>query len=439
MVPFGKSSEEKAEQDLNKAERLFDAIQYKKAGKYFNSAGSSFYEIDDFSSAEISFLKAAQSYIKDERYVDALTSLRNASNASLKLQKYAYAQEVVQKALQYTKKLPNGKEKSNFYILFSSLHYLCALVKGEPEKGLNLIKKVQKSIDKEYFKEHSLIHFITNITITLRDQKESYIQKIVDSFSKIDLTPVENELSQIVICIVYIQTSIIPKVDLDKEQWTIKDLIGLELHIDEDLISFLMENPYYTFPIETLEITKFTIKYSDNLTINESPNLPLEITKDTPLEFPFLLKPQFQKDNSYIGPFQIEGKINDTYMFYLQNREEIKLKLVSPPTRLDISIKSLKPPLLEQTFPLEIVIENNSESEARNLDIKITLPDNLQLIRGTLEKQIYSLGTNESIDWKINAKPLEVGEYEIIGEITYNDPDLNILEEKEGFPISIKM
>ena len=50
---------------------------------------------------------------------------------------------------------------------------------------------------------------------------------------------------------------------------------------------------------------------------------------------------------------------------------------------------------------------------------------------------LYLLTT--SINWKINAKPIEAGEYEIIGEIKYNDPDQNILKDKHSFPISIKM
>jgi hypothetical protein len=53
MFSFGKSPKEKAEKDFNKAEQLFDAIQYKKAGKYYESAGESFYEINDFTSAEL--------------------------------------------------------------------------------------------------------------------------------------------------------------------------------------------------------------------------------------------------------------------------------------------------------------------------------------------------------------------------------------------------
>ncbi len=436
---FGKSPKEKAENDFNKAEHLFEALQYKKAGKYYESAGDTFYEIKDFSSAELSFLNAAKSYIKEERHINVLNSLRKASNCSLQLNNYAYSQKVFEKALIYTKKLSKGKEKHSFYIIFSVLYYLCALIKGEPEKGVNLIKKIQKRINKDYFKVHSLIHFITNLTIAIRDKNESYLEKIINDFNEIELNQVERELAQIAILLVYMQVSISPEVVLDQEQWTIKDLIGLRIKVDETSFNSIKQNLFFEFQIKEFKILKVSIGHSDNLTIKNKPEFPLDISLQKGFDMDFELKPQFQKDISFIGPIKIQYEINGKYIGYFENRNEFNLTLLSPPTHLDVSIKNLKPPLIDKTFPLEILIENHSDSEARNLEITLTLPEPLKLMRGTLEKQIYSLGTNESINWKISAKPIEAGDFEIIGDIKYSDPDQNILKERKIFPISIKM
>ena len=439
MFSFGKSPKEKAEKDFNKAEQLFDAIQYKKAGKYYESAGDTFYEIKDFSSAELSFFNAAKSYIQEERHIDVLNSLRKASNSSLQLKNYAYTQRIFEKAIAYTKKLSKSKEKDNFYITFSVLYYLCTLINGEPEKGVNLIKKIQKRINKDYFKDHSLIHFITNLTIAIRDKKESNLEKILNTFHQVELNQVENNLARITILLVYLQVSTTPELVLDQEQWTIKDLIGVRIKVDKTSIDSIKKNLSFDFQIKQFKIIKVNIAHSDNLTIKEKPEFPLDVLLEKGFNIDFLLKPHFQKDFSFIGPVKIQYKINGKYIGYFENRNEFDLILLSPPTHLEVSIKNLKPPLIDKTFPLEIRIENNSDSEARDLEINLTLPEPLKLMRGTLEKQIYSLGTNETINWKISAKPIEAGDFEIVGDIKYTDPDQNILKERKTFPISIKM
>jgi hypothetical protein len=439
MVGFFKTPEEKAEQDFEKAEQLFEAIQYKKAGKYYSSAGTNFIEIEDFSSAELSFFKAAKSYIQEERHMDVLESLRSAADSSLKLEKYSYAQQVFQKAVAYTNKLEKSKEKHKLYIVFSFLYYLCSLIKGEPEKGLNLIKKVQKKISKDFFKDNALIHLVTNLTIALRDKKVSNLEKIHDNFQDIELNPTENKLAKIAILLVHFQVSITPEIELDREEWTIKDLIRTQIKFNSTQFTIIKKKVFPDFQINELKILKVTFDHSDNLTVKERPEMPLDMAKDQKIILNFSFKPHFQKDDSFISPLKIQYNINDKFISSLENREELKLKLLSPPAHLDISIESLKPPLIDKTFPLEIRIENNSDSEARNLEILITLDESLKLMRGTLEKQIYSLGTNERINWKISAKPIEAGEFKIIGEIKYNDPDQNDLEERKVFPLSIKM
>jgi len=439
MFSFGKSPKEKAEKDFNKAEQLFDAIQYKKAGKYYESAGDTFYEIKDFSSAELSFFNAAKSYIQEERHTDVLNTLRKASNSSLQLKNYTYTQKIFEKAIAYTKKLNKSKEKDNFYIAFSVLYYLCALINGEAQKGVNLIKKVRKKINKDYFKDHSLIHFITNLTIAIRDKKEAYLEKIIHIFHQLGLNQVEKELAQIAILLVYMQVSINPELLLDQDQWTIKELIGLNIKIEKTSFDSIKKNILFEFQIKECKVLKVNLAHSDNLTIKEKPEFPLDISLQEGFDMNFVLKPHFQKDISFIGPIKIQYEINGKYIGYLENRNEFDLTLLSPPTHLDISINNLKPPLIDKTFPLEIRIENKSDSEARDLEIILTLPEPLKLMRGTLEKQIYSLGTNETINWKISAKPIKAGEFEIIGDIKYTDPDQNILKEKKTFPISIKM
>jgi hypothetical protein len=117
----------------------------------------------------------------------------------------------------------------------------------------------------------------------------------------------------------------------------------------------------------------------------------------------------------------------------------LKPILISPPPSLDISIKNLRPPLIDQTFPLEVLIENKSEGEALNLIIEIEFPDQVKVMRGTLTKQIYSLKSNENIKWELNLKPTEAGDYIINIKSRFVDPDQKLFETTKEFPFPIKL
>ena len=98
-----------------------------------------------------------------------------------------------------------------------------------------------------------------------------------------------------------------------------------------------------------------------------------------------------------------------------------------------------KPPLIDKTFPLEILIENKSEGEALDLNVEVKFPDEMKVMRGTLKKQIYSLKPNEDMKWEINLKPLEAGDYIIKIDTTFKDPDSNEISDAKEFPFSIKL
>jgi tetratricopeptide (TPR) repeat protein len=439
MVSFGKSDREKAEDDFNKAEERYEALRFEKAGKYYSSAGETYFEIQDFKFAENSFLNSAKSYIEEELYEDVLEALRMATNASLKLGKHDYANEIVQKALGYVKKIESKKKRNKYFILFSTLSYFCYFIKGEPKKGLQLVKKMQQGVDKDFFKKHQLIHIITNITIALRDKNDIYIEKIKEQINDIKLNKSEMELIQKVLLLASIQTVITPKISLNQEEYTTNDLIEVNIKTEGNSIGSIIENNINSLEIKEISLIKGTVGHSDNLTVKQKPDFPLDLSLKNGININYLLKPHFLKDETIIGPVTLTGRIDGIYQFYIENRKEFPVMLLSPPTHLDMTVDSLKPPLIEKTFPLEILIENNSESEARNLEITLTLPENLKLMRGTLEKQIYSLRPNETIEWQISAKPKKAEEAEIIAELKYTDPDQNTIEEKKAFTISIKL
>ena len=60
-------------------------------------------------------------------------------------------------------------------------------------------------------------------------------------------------------------------------------------------------------------------------------------------------------------------------------------------------------------------------------------------MRGTTEKQIYSLRKNEELTWELKIKPIEAGDYIIKVIAKFKDPDQNDIEDTKEFPFSIKL
>jgi hypothetical protein len=225
---------------------------------------------------------------------------------------------------------------------------------------------------------------------------------------------------------------------LDKETYTTNESINLTLNFDTSSLPQIFKDSYYQFELRDFNITKISINLSDNLTTTIKPSVPfvIDIGKESRLEFTF--KPHFQIDNPIIGPMLLTCELNKNLIFIYET-QSLTPKLISPPATLLTSIKNLRPPLIDKTFPLEILIENKSEGEALDIKIDVEFPEKLKIMRGTTKKQIYSLRTNEELKWEINLKPLEAGDYIIKINIKFMDPDQNPIEETKEFPFSINL
>ncbi len=428
----------KANERLNKAELLFENKQYRKAGKVFNESANLFLKILEFDLAKESFINAAKAYELDHQYLFILISLRNAGNICIYKDDFMEAHKYFNNALKYIQYLKKDKDKDFYRLLFASLSYLCHLIVGNQEQGVDIIKKVRKKIDAEIFKENSLIRLVKDLTVAVRKKNEAYLQKIEDEFGNYNFTEAERILVKKALVTAFSQISIKTELTLDKDKYFTRDLINLKVLIDTESLKHISEHPFYDNEIEDLKITKFDVRLSDNLTIQKKPELPINIVPEKEKVIELVLKPNFQVDNTFIGPVQMTWKINDTYVFPLET-DITNLKLLSPPATLDVSTKNLRTPLIGQSFPLEILIENKSEGEAFEVKVDLEIPEKLKLMRGTITKQIYSLRLNEDIKWELQVKPLEAGEYALKINVKFKDPDQNLIEEVHEFPISIQL
>ena len=174
-----KDQRSEIDKQVLKAEQLFRARQFKKAGKKYYLAGNSFLKLNEFEEAKDCFLNGSESFLEIEKFDTVIELFRKSGEACLYIDKYLDANQIYKEALSYIPKLKNERERSSNLITFSVLSYLCSFLKGDPEGGLDFIKRIQKKIDKEFFKENPLIKLVSEITISLRDNQIKYVEKII--------------------------------------------------------------------------------------------------------------------------------------------------------------------------------------------------------------------------------------------------------------------
>ena len=427
------------EKQLMKAEQLDKARQYKRAAKLFNTVGINFLKLGDYERAKECFFNAAKCAINEDKYLSGLEFLRNAGNVSLIMNNFSEAYQFFTKALNYIPSLRSSSDRDYQFILFSSLSYLCLFLEGKQEEGLNLVKKTKNFVDDIYFKENSLIKLIKDLTVATKDKNKNYIKKIETDFENYNFHQGETYLAKLALVLAKTIVTLITKSTFDKNVYTTNDIINLKLDIDTKPLLDISKNPFYNYNITELKISKINITLSDNFTSYKKPELPIKITPGHNYQLNLLIKPHFQMEKPFIGPITLSFELNEILRFFYEIPETFYPNLISPPPTLDISIKNLRPPLIGQSFPLEIFLENKSEGDALDLNIEIEFPENLKVMRGTLKKQIYSLRSNENMKWEINLKPLEAGDYSIKVKTTFKDPDQNQIGEIKDFPLSIKL
>ena len=429
---------DKARQQFNKAELLYKNKDFKKAGKIFDTVGNNFLKLFEFKLAEESFFLAAKSFTNERKYVFALTSYRNAGNICFFVDEFMEAHKYFNSALKIVPRLDNEKERNSNYLLFASLSYLCYLIKALPDQGLALLKQVKKKVDDFYFKEHMFVRLVTDLIVALRDKNKKYLDKVEQDFESYKFTEAEKHLVKRVLLTTRSQISLKTKLTLDKEQYTTKDLMKIGLTIDAKPLLAISKHPFHEYEIEELKITKINVIHSDNLSTVEKPSLPIIIEPGQQKQVELVIKPNFQIDDNFIGPIIMSCELDEKYDFFLETRVIIP-KLISPLPTLDFSTRNLRPPLIDKSFPFEILISNKSDGEALDIKIDIEFPEQLKVMRGTTVKQIYSLKTNDSMTWELQLKPLEAGDFTIKMNVSFKDPDQNLIEYVKDFPFSIKL
>ncbi|MFX0070922.1 MAG: hypothetical protein ACFFAO_07515 [Candidatus Hermodarchaeota archaeon] len=436
---MGKDPSVNAEKELNRAEFYYEGEDYKKAAKYFTSAAELYFDLDEYKIARECYYYAAKSLESLNKSDKLIEALRHAGDCALLVNDFSSSNKFFKSTIRYVPDLKKVENRNFYYLIYSTLSYLCLFLEGKQDQGLEFIKEIKKNIDNEYFKESPYVSLITNLTLALRDKNEKYLKKAESISDEYSFSDAEIYLFNLVIALAKANLFLKTELSLDRDQYTTKDIMNFNLNIDSSPLLKVLKNPTYNFKVKELKISNVSISFSDNITAQIKPELPEKLKIGEQCDIKYALKPHFQVDEPFIGPISLTCEIDDDFIMHHKIVKVINPNIISPPPSLDISMKNLRPPLIGQTFPMEFLIENNSEGDALELQLNLQFPEQLKVMRGTTKKQIYSLSSNDKITWEINLKPLEVGDYTIDMDFSFKDPDQNLIEDSKTFPFSIKL
>jgi uncharacterized repeat protein (TIGR01451 family) len=120
-------------------------------------------------------------------------------------------------------------------------------------------------------------------------------------------------------------------------------------------------------------------------------------------------------------------------------QEEFKRDINVYPKTVQLRIKqfvSYKELILGEESDVTVTVENIGDLTALNLEITDYLPAGLELVEGEASQSVSELLPGESTEFSYRMKAKELGDYELITKVQYND-ERGELYEMQSFPIPI--
>lgn len=419
--------EQKAKVALEKGEILMENERFRRAADSFRKAGELFYSLQKWKVAEQCFYYAGKNYnkLEDERnFQRAALMEREAGKCCTYLHNFSKAQEYFNVSGK-TELKAEEKSRPEFATEVFSFAFLCSFLQGKMDEAINLIKRVKNRIPATLYTDHPLMTVVRRITNAHLKRKEAYLDEILDSFHQLKYAPAE---------LLLIKEAVIVSLTALMMEYSM-NLTATEFERDEEVeviseltYSKLSEFQSYSIVPRTftsIKIIDVHIDLDENMITKNRPSFPivLDLKEYTPIPIPFSFRTNFP-GKSFIGPISLTIEIEGIYRFTVKSERQ-DINITSPQAVLGIDLKPLKTPIINQTFPLQVLLSNKSDGNAMKIDVAFEFPEELRLMRGTLEKTIYTLSPNEDIAWNIQVKAFDVGKLPIKATVAFQDEDGN--------------
>ena len=417
----------KAEVALEKAEILMDNERHKKSAEQFKKAAEIYSELKEWKIAEKCFFYSAKNYHTlggDRDFHRASLLEYEAAKCCVFINNFVKARDYFDIASKSILKsdAKNPDEMATADICFA---FLCYFVQGKYEEGIIYIKRFKDQIDPDMYSSHPLMLLVRDLTKAIINEKEKYIDSIIDNFNIEKYGVAETLLLKEALIVGLASLMVKFELGMEKTEYERDDVIDIKSILDCTRLGEFKDYTSLPRVFKSLIIEKMEIEIGDNLSTKEKITMPEEVhVKEFGKKIiPFKFRTNFPGE-SFIGPITLTLVIDGKYRFKLQSEKQ-ELLITSPNAVLGIDLLPLKTPVINQSFPLQVTVSNNSEGPAMEINVDFEFPEDLRLMRGTLQKNIYSLDPNEDMKWQIIVKAFDGGEIPIKTTVSFKDGDGN--------------
>jgi len=428
---------------LAKAEHYMDNHDYKRSADNFLKAGDLFFELEEWKISEQCYRFTSKNFSRlggDRNYHRAAIVQRKAANCCLLLNDISKARDYFDITAKSILKsdMKNKEEIATENVCFG---FMCHFIIGEQEEAIDSIKRFRSLFESDIFNEHILMKLVHNLSNAVLNRNEQYIKRIIKNIQPDKYSIAEKRLIHQAFLVTFATLKTSFSLNLDEKEFERDVLIELPSQLDTSELKEIEKHKKFPSKIDSLSIANVEFDISENLILKEKPSIPTEIefNKKGNHVLPFKFRTNFP-GKAHIGPIKLTLEINKLFQYYAISDTK-QLKITSPAAILGINLLPQKTPVINQTFPLQVVVSNNSDGDAMEIEILFEFPEeNIRMMRGTMDKKIYALSPNEEIKWEILIKASDVGELPIKTTVSFKDGDGNSRGPFEAiFPLMINL
>jgi hypothetical protein len=278
---------------------------------------------------------------------------------------------------------------------------------------------------------------VKGLTLAIVNKDSSALNLLKKEYQRSSYDPAESKLIRDALIVATSYLLLDVKINLEKSELTNEETLNFSLDFNLKPLHDMRKDRVLKYDFKKVTIQEMSVHISDNLTLTNKPEFPLDITEET-AQLQFGARANFPGD-AYVGPLNFKFDLDDIFQLKLKtNVQNVLIK--SPPAQLGIDLKPLENPIINQTFRMEVKVSNPSEADIVEISVEFEFPKNLRLMRGTSAKKIYQLIRNEDFRYEISLKALKPGVHTIKATVTFQDADGKLIGPKEAeYPLEINL
>jgi len=412
---LGRGPEDIAKKHVKKGMGYVSKNKWDKALNEFEKAAEQFLKAKQFEKVEKNYLRAAECSIRKKDFKKVLENQHRAAILRLSLNDYIHAA----KYYMANEKLTSQIRLYQFALLFLNLAGLCHLVIGDYRQFSKYEEKTRKyhSLLHEKTRRQNIISKIWN-GITRRNEDELVVAKKISG--KLKLDPLEKKLVEDAIALAEKALSIKLILRTKKKGVGVGDPFSLAASLSSP---------------EKLSLMELTIKYPRNMAMVTDFALPRDLVSRVKID----AKAKGSLPGKIlIGPMTLICKdIAERVLMVVS--DQIELKIYPPESNLQIRF-SLQANVVSVGEEVEalVYLSNASKGEAINITAKLDIPEEIEIIQGTMEKRIHALAPGEKMSFLMVLQPNKTGDFQIEAEVTFDGPKKSN-QRNQAPPVELKV